>query len=85
MQKKRQSKTRFNDPNKRCTKLAPKLLTYAYKPKVKKFKSDNDPQQIRVYFLSFVNSLFKMIKSLGNVHVAYELSIDKSGIFTRLC
>ena len=40
---KRQSKTRFSEPIKKCPKLTAKLLTNAYKPKVVNFKLGEDP------------------------------------------
>ena len=45
------------DPIKLCAKLTVKLLKTAYKSKVLKFKLGEDPLQIRVSFLTFIESL----------------------------
>ena len=60
--KKCRSKTHFNDPIKKCVNLTAKLLTYAYKPNIIKFKLVEDPLHRQVYFLYFMNSL-KMLFS----------------------
>ena len=51
------SKTRFNKPIRKCTKITSKLLTAEYKSELVKLKLDEDPLQNRVYFLSFMNSI----------------------------
>ena len=50
-----QSKTSFNDPTKKCATLTTMLITYTWKSKVIKFKLDEDPLQLQVYFLTFMN------------------------------
>ena len=40
-----------------CATLTTKLLTTAYKSKIIKFKMDEDPLQLRIYFLTFEESL----------------------------
>ena len=42
-----------NDPIKLCSKLTAKFLMTAYKTKIIKFKMDEDPLHIRIYFLTF--------------------------------
>ena len=54
---KRESKTRFGDPIKKCAKLKVKLITVAHKSKVIIFKLDEDTLMRRFYFPSFLNSL----------------------------
>ena len=67
----------FTNPTKNCAKLTTKLITAMYKSKVVKFKLDEDTIQHQVYFLSFMNSLKKIITIFRNTHVAYGLSIHK--------
>ena len=45
------------DPIKLCARLTAKLLTKAYKPKIIRFKLDEDLLQRPIYFLTFVESL----------------------------
>ena len=47
---------RKKNPVKLCTNLIAKLLMTAYKPNIIKFKMDEDPLQLRIYFLTFVES-----------------------------
>ena len=74
---KRQSKMSFNDPIKNCAKLTAKQLTAAYKSKVVKFKLVEDPQQCRVYLLSFISS-FKCL--LSKFNETYMLLMDYPSI-----
>ena len=55
-------KDQEKDLIKQCVTLTEKLLTTAYKSKIIRFKMDEDPLQIWIYFLIFVESL-KMIFS----------------------
>ena len=48
---------RKNELIKLCAKLTTKLLMKAYKSKIIKLKLDEDPFQLRIYFLIFVESL----------------------------
>ena len=50
-------KHRKKDPIRLCTTLTAKLLKTAYKSKIIRFKMDEDPLQLRIYFLIFVESL----------------------------
>ena len=45
------------DPIKLCVNLTANFPTTAYKPKIIKFKSDEDPLQRRIYFLTFIESI----------------------------
>ena len=45
------------DPIRLCATLMAKLLTTAYKLKMIRFKTDEDPLQRRIYFLTFIDSL----------------------------
>ena len=46
-----------NDPIKLCACLTEKSLTTAFKSKIIRFKMDENPLQLRIYFLTFVESL----------------------------
>ena len=46
-----------NDPIKLCARLTAKFPTTLYKPKITRFKMDEDPLQRRIYFLTFVEPL----------------------------
>ena len=45
------------DPIKLCTKLTETVLRKVYELKALKFKSDGDPLQCPIYFLTFMESL----------------------------
>ena len=47
---------RKKDPIKLCERLTEKFLTTEYKPKIINFKLDEDPLQLRIYFITFVES-----------------------------
>ena len=50
-------KHRKEDPTRLCATLTEKLLTTAYKSKTIRFKMDEDPLQLRTYFLTFIDLL----------------------------
>ena len=49
--------TSEKDPIRLCATLTEKFLTTAYKSKITRFKMDEDPLQLRIYFLTFIDSL----------------------------
>ena len=51
------NKHRKEDPIRLCATLTAKLLTTVYKSKIIRFKLDEDPLQLRIYFLTFIDSL----------------------------
>ena len=62
------------DPIKLCALLTAKLLTTAYKPKIIRFRMDEDPLQRRIYFLTFVESLdmiFSQYKETCEIIIDY--------------
>ena len=60
---------RFDDPIKKCVKLTSKLLTYAYKQKVVKFKLDDYPLHCQVYLLSFTNSIKIVLSTFSETYM----------------
>ena len=50
-------KTREKDPITIYTTLTEKFLTTAYKSNIIRFKTDEDPLQRQIYFLTFIDSL----------------------------
>ena len=62
-QRKRKSHQK-KDPIKLCSCLIGKLLTKVYKSKIIRFKLDEDPLQLRIYFLTFVESLMMIFPSI---------------------
>ena len=55
--RRKNKKHREKYPIKLCAHLMAKLLTTSYKSKIIRFKEDEDPLQLRIYFLPFVESL----------------------------
>ena len=94
VQKKCQSKTCFNDPIKKCTKLKAKLLTATYKSKVVCFKLDKDSIHRQVYLLSFINSLrissspfsetYMLIMDYPSMKIKETLDYDKRATRKKL-
>ena len=66
---KRRSKTCFDEPIRKYTNLAAKLLTSAYKSKVFRFKLNKYPLQRRVYFIPFMNSLKIVLSNFSETYV----------------
>ena len=55
--KRNNKKHRKKDPIRLCATLTEKLMTTAYKSKIIRFKMDEDPIQLWIYFLTFIESL----------------------------
>ena len=64
---------RKNDYIKLCAKLTMKFLTKAYKSKITKFKLGEDPLQRQIYFLTFVESLERILLLYKET---YEVLLD---------
>ena len=69
---------RKKNPIKLCARLTAKLLTTLYKSKIIRFKTDEDPLQHRIYFLTFVESP-EMI--LSQYTETYEVFLDYPNIW----
>ena len=52
---------RKKDLTKLCTKLTAKLVMTAYKSNILKLKVEEDPLQLRIYFLDFIKLLEMVI------------------------
>ena len=50
-------RTHFVEPINKCANITAKIISAVYKSKLIMFKLDKDTPKIRVYFLSFMNSL----------------------------
>ena len=66
---KHQSKTRFDEPIKKCANLTDKLHTAAYKSKVIKLKLYKDTLHTQFYFLSFMNSLKILLSQFSETYM----------------
>ena len=64
-----QSKNCSNCPIKHFAKLTTKILTALYKPKVIKFKLDEDPLQSRVYLLSIIDLLIIVLSQFKKAYM----------------
>ena len=60
---------RFHDPIKKCTNFKSKLPIASYKSKVKRFKLDEDPLDLRIYFLSLMNSLKILLSKFKETYI----------------